>query len=297
MKITVNLDPGETNKQLKDSITLLTEEFRMKMYEFCETNERTANWERGCFVPLSPTTSPCGHPSSGEEEYPKGEVVATDQKKETTCPEGKLVLATDAFLKQNYDLRHNILLGGVEYRRKAPAANLSAASAGNADGQQQEAPFRLVDKRALNSIAMDAHIADVRLWDRDLSRYVHSDRVPLFNPLEDFLTHLPEWDGTDRIDALASTVPCNNPYWKELFHRWFLSMVAHWRGTAENTSVNKTFNLQNINPNYANCVSPLLVGHKAPARAPSAATSCRHSCAATIPTASTSPTSATHSST
>lgn len=42
--------------------------------------------------------------------------------------------------------------------------------------------------------------------------------------------NLPEWDGRDRIRPLAQTVPCDNPHWPELFHRWFLNMVAHWRG-------------------------------------------------------------------
>ena len=32
------------------------------------------------------------------------------------------------------------------------------------------------------------------------------------------------WDGKDRIRALAGLVPCNNPYWRELFYRWFLNM-------------------------------------------------------------------------
>ena len=69
--------------------------------------------------------------------------------------------------------------------------------------------------------------------------------MPVFNPLEDFLYRLPAWDGKDRIRALAATVPCKNPYWMDLFHRWFLNMVSHWKGS---------------NKKYANSVSPLLVG-------------------------------------
>lgn len=74
---------------------------------------------------------------------------------------------------------------------------------------------------------------------------MYSNRVPVYNPLEDFLFNLPEWDGRDRIRPLAQTVPCDNPHWPELFHRWFLNMVAHWRG---------------MDKRYANSVSPLLVG-------------------------------------
>ena len=53
------------------------------------------------------------------------------------------------------------------------------------------------------------------------------------------------WDGKDRIRALAGLVPCDNPHWQELFYRWFLSMVAHWRG---------------VDRQHGNNTSPLLVG-------------------------------------
>ena len=92
---------------------------------------------------------------------------------------------------------------------------------------------------------LDAQMEGIPLWDRDISRYIYSNRVPVFNPLEDFLYRLPGWDGKDRIRELAATVPCRNPYWTDLFHRWFLNMVSHWRG---------------YDKKYANSVSPLLVG-------------------------------------
>ena len=105
--------------------------------------------------------------------------------------------------------------------------------------------FNPINKRVLNSIALDAQAEGIPLWDRDISRYIYSNRIPVFNPLEDFLYHLPVWDGKDRIRGLAQTVPCENKHWVDLFHRWFLNMVMHWRGTDKK---------------YANNVSPLLVG-------------------------------------
>ena len=52
-------------------------------------------------------------------------------------------------------------------------------------------------------------------------------------------------DQKDRIAELAGRVPCDNPHWTMLFHRWFLNMVAHWRG---------------FDKQHANSTSPLLVG-------------------------------------
>lgn len=142
--------------------------------------------------------------------------------------EQRLAIQTDEFMKRRYDFRYNTQVGEVEYRER----------------HSFRFRFSPIDKRTLNSIALDAQSEGIPLWDRDISRYIYSNRIPVFNPLEDYLYDLPHWDGKDRILALARTVPCNNPYWAELFHRWFLNMVAHWRG--------------NTDKKYANSVSPLL---------------------------------------
>ena len=143
--------------------------------------------------------------------------------------EQQLAMLTEEFMKRRYEFRYNTQIGEVEYREKLSF----------------RFRFTPLNKRLLNSIALDAQMEGIPLWDRDISRYIYSNRVPVFNPLEDFLYHLPGWDGVDRIRALAATVPCQNPYWTDLFHRWFLNMVSHWRG---------------LDKNHANSVSPLLVG-------------------------------------
>lgn len=144
--------------------------------------------------------------------------------------EQRLSIQTDEFMKRRYELRYNSQVGEVEYR------------------ERHSFRFRFfpIDKRTLNSIALDAQSEGIPLWDRDINRYIYSNRVPVFNPLEDYLYNLLRWDGKDRIRLLAETVPCLNPHWSELFHRWFLNMVAHWRGS--------------MDKKYANSVSPLLVG-------------------------------------
>lgn len=144
--------------------------------------------------------------------------------------EQRLSIQTDEFMKRRYELRYNSQVGEVEYRAR----------------HSFRFRFSPIDKRTLNSIALDAQAEGIPLWDRDISRYIYSNRVPVFNPLEDYLYDLSRWDGQDRIRLLAQTVPCQNPHWSELFHRWFLNMVAHWRGSTDKK--------------YANSVSPLLVG-------------------------------------
>lgn len=80
-----------------------------------------------------------------------------------------------------------------------------------------------------------------------MKRYIYSNKIPLFNPLDDYLDHLPEWDGKDHIRALADTVPTSSKLWRNHFYRWFLGLVAQWK---QMSSV------------YANSVLPLLVGEQ-----------------------------------
>lgn len=150
-------------------------------------------------------------------------------KKDGLTKEQYLALQTEEFMNRRYEFRYNTQVGEVEYR----------------DRCSFYFRFRPLDKRMQNSILLDAQSEGIAVWDRDVDRYLHSNRVPVYNPLEDFIFHLPNWDRKDRITELAARVPCDNPHWNMLFHRWFLNMVLHWRG---------------VDKQYANSTSPLLVG-------------------------------------
>ena len=150
-------------------------------------------------------------------------------KKSALTPEQKISLQLEEFMGRRYEFRFNTVSNDLEFRQK----------------DSIHFYFQPVDQRARNSISMDALQEGIKVWDRDVNRYLASNRVPLYNPVEDYLCSVGRWDGKDRIHALADLVPCNNPHWRQLFYRWFLNMVAHWRG---------------LNKQYANSTSPLLVG-------------------------------------
>ena len=135
-------------------------------------------------------------------------------KKSSLTAEQLFAMQMDEFMKRRYEFRYNTLTTEVEYRER----------------NSFNFYFRPVDKRVLASITMNAMYEGVKMWDRDVIRYLDSDHVPVYQPVEDFLYHLPHWDGKDRILELANRVPCDNPHWAPLFRRWFLNMVAHWRG-------------------------------------------------------------------
>ena len=151
---------------------------------------------------------------------PKGSCLTKEQR---------LSLQMDEFMNRRYEFRFNTVLDDLEYRQR----------------DSIHFYFKPVDKRVRNSISICALKEGINAWDRDVDRFLNSEYVPLHNPVEEYLYDVGRWDGKDRIRALAGLVPCTNPYWQELFYRWFLSMVAHWRG---------------VDRQHGNSTSPLLVG-------------------------------------
>lgn len=233
----------------EDTVALLYEATLRKTFEEMETD-----WHRNDHdlqILIVPLAENCYYSGIPEEEATRRTIIRYNKRKnpmlvremirnvykeckgvpKSNCltKEQRLSLQMDEFMNRRYEFRYNTQIGEVEYRERFSFRFY----------------FHPIDKRAQNSIMLDAQSEGIGVWDRDIDRYLHSNRVPIYNPLEEFLFHLPHWDGKDRIHALANRVPCNNPHWELLFHRWFLNMVSHWRG---------------VNKMYANSTSPILVG-------------------------------------
>ncbi|MDD4404145.1 MAG: BT4734/BF3469 family protein [Parabacteroides sp.] len=140
-----------------------------------------------------------------------------------------LIMQLEEFMQRRYEFRRNIIRGDVEYRER----------------ESFYFDFKPVTEEELNGIGIMAHKEEIEVWDRDVKRYVFSNKIPTYNPIDDYLDSLPEWDGKDRIRPLAGTITCTNPKWSELFYIWFLSMVAHWK---------------QMDQSHANSSLPLLIG-------------------------------------
>ncbi|MFQ8802265.1 MAG: VapE domain-containing protein [Paraprevotella clara] len=92
-------------------------------------------------------------------------------------------------------------------------------------------------------LCLAAHEAGIPCWDRDVSRFVASDRLPDYHPFRDYFDRLPPWDGKDRLDALAQRVS-DSALWVSGFRRWMLAVAAQWMGMGDG---------------HANSVAPVLV--------------------------------------
>ena len=123
-------------------------------------------------------------------------------------------LALHDFMRRRYSLRRNEVTGVIEYCER----------------KRYHTRFRPVDELVLNSISFNAREEGINVWDRDVKRYLRSDRVVPYNPFEAFLSNLPQWDKSPRIEKFFRRVPVDDEKWYSLAHTWFLGMVALWLG-------------------------------------------------------------------
>ena len=115
------------------------------------------------------------------------------------------------FLSENFDFRYNILTDMPECKPKNTTT------------------YRMIDKRMMNTLCMEAMMNGVDCKDADVKRFLFSERIPTHHPFKDYIDALPEWDGTDRVTMLAARVS-GQAMWLNGFHRWMLGMVAQWLG-------------------------------------------------------------------
>ena len=147
-----------------------------------------------------------------------------------------LMQEVTAFLTSRYRFRFNVLTEETEVTNIAnniPDAHLRYAK---------------VDERWMNTLSMEAIETGIDCWDRDIQRFVRSRRISEYHPFTAYFERLPEWDGTDRVSALARRVS-DDPVWVNGFHRWMLGLSAQWMQFRPDT-------------NRANSVAPLLVSSR-----------------------------------
>ena len=142
-----------------------------------------------------------------------------------------LTMKINTFLTENYDLRKNVMRGVAEYRRRTGVGF----------------SYQDLTEEARNSITMRALEQGIKCWDKDIRRFVNSEDITPYDPLNEWLDRLPRWDGKDRVTPLAERIPTDYQEWAHLFHLWMRSMVAMWLGKGQLTG---------------NALVPLLIGRQ-----------------------------------
>ena len=147
-----------------------------------------------------------------------------------------LMQEVTTFLTSRYRFRFNVLTEETE---------VAGVENGISDDHLR---YAKVDERWMNSLSLEAIEAGIDCWDRDIQRFVRSRRISEYHPFTAYFERLPEWDGTDRVSALARRVS-DDPVWVNGFHRWMLGLSAQWMQFRPDT-------------NRANSVAPLLVSSR-----------------------------------
>ena len=106
-------------------------------------------------------------------ETPAESVIETSEK-----PTGnKLSVKLEKFLTTHYDFRYNVLTEQAEVCTKA----------------KENDKFRPVGQRIANTLCLHAQEEGIACWDKDVLRYLNSERLPDFHPLLAYMAELPVW--------------------------------------------------------------------------------------------------------
>lgn len=122
----------------------------------------------------------------------------------------------EEFLHENYEFRNNVLSKQIEFRERTDSESVS---------------FRVLSREAQNSIVLRCRKElgdDVKGVKSLVDAIINSEQTPTFDPIVEYLNALPEWDGVDRVEALANCIPELNDKQKNWFATWLRSAVAHW---------------------------------------------------------------------
>ena len=141
-------------------------------------------------------------------------------------------MRTEIFLTANYDMRKNLMTGVAEYRMK----------------YSEDQTFKPLTIEVRNDMTIEAREQGLKSWDQDVNRFIDSTRIEQYDPVNTWLDKLPEWDGVDRIKALAARVPTDQPHWEKYLKYWLVGMVAQWRESDKQLT--------------GNALTPLLIGRQ-----------------------------------
>ena len=117
------------------------------------------------------------------------------------------------FLSNRYMFRRNSVTGDLEYQEKHRYALW----------------WKPLTEEARNDINNAAIEEGIKVWPKVLERVIVSEKTDTYDPVREWISKLPQWDGRDRLGELADRVRTQTPGWRDNFKIWMRSMVSQWR--------------------------------------------------------------------
>ena len=127
------------------------------------------------------------------------------------------MLTIELYLTTKYLFRRNVLSGKVEYAVR-PA-------------ESQDPQWDILTQPALNSIIICAKRDNIRKKSSpksDIVEYINSNEIDTFDPIANYLEHLPQWDGENHVAKLFNRIPGVDSELMGYLATWLRSAVAHW---------------------------------------------------------------------
>ncbi len=151
------------------------------------------------------------------------------------------------WLLAHYDFRYNVITDVFEYRKK-PQHEAKVS-----DGKLQEEPsFAIIDKYAINTIAIEVQEAGIFVRDHFVERLIKSKYAKPYHPIRSYINKVKgTWDGKDRITDFLTRINHSN-YCLKMGRIWLRAMVVQMAG----------IDLQHANSVMLTLVSPTQGLHK-----------------------------------
>ena len=139
---------------------------------------------------------------------------SADAREEEASDEAEDLTIIRQYLDEHYELRVNVVAAKLEFRLR--------------DGK--DASFRQLTYEAENSIVLAAMqtLGKVKNLKTILSLLLHSEEVKQYDPVHEYLSNLPHWDGQNRVADLFGRLPGISSENILRCSIWMRSAVAHW---------------------------------------------------------------------
>lgn len=122
----------------------------------------------------------------------------------------------ESFLDEYYFFRRNVLSGKTEYFTLSKNEDETEEpveeepETGGEEEESSDSTWKVLTPEAFNSIVRHAKrlgVGGKKSPRQDIEEFVHSEEVPEFDPIREYLENLPEWDGKNHVAELFGRIP------------------------------------------------------------------------------------------
>lgn len=138
------------------------------------------------------------------------------------------------WLLENYEFRYNVITDVFEYRKKAEAEVHDSEDAIKHDSEDAiKHDFEIIDKYAINTIAIEVQEAGIFVRDHFVERLIKSKYAQPYHPIRSYINQVRgTWDGKDRIGDFLRRIN-HSDYCQRMGRIWLRAMVAQMAGYDE----------------------------------------------------------------